>query len=273
MREGRKSHAGNVRAGGVSADLLKLTALVTMLIDHIGAGILERCLIDGYVADAGLYQAVNLLDSVLRCIGRISFPVFCFLLVEGFLHTRSRRGYALRLLAFALLSEIPFDLLFSGGLNPDSQNVFWTLLIGLLVLWGMERSLPRALHSAAHTVFILLILGAGMAAGALLKTDYSWRGVLLIAVIRLLYRDRLLLVVEAPCLFLFTEFLALFSRGLSLSYCLETVLSHFTVFLSFVLIRFYNGKRRRKGHRYFFYLFYPAHLLLIFLIRQLLYML
>ncbi len=295
------------RTGGISADLLKLTAIITMLIDHIGAGILERLLIDGYVTDYTLYLKIYQLDSVLRIIGRISFPIFCFLLVEGYLHTRSRRGYAFRLLAFALLSEIPFDLLFSGGLNLLSQNVFWTLLIGLLVLWGMdgvrealrvhggrtepkdgraagrEKGKPaekaaggkekrlRILRSAAEAAGILLVTAAGMCAAALLKTDYSWRGVLLIAVIGLLMRDRLLLVIDAPCAFLLTEFLVLLNNGQSLQTCLETVLSHTTVFLSFILIWFYNGKRRRRGHRYFFYLFYPVHLLILFFCRQILY--
>ena len=84
-------------------------------------------------------------------------------------------------------------------------------------------------------------------------------------------RDRLLLAIDAPCLFLLTEFLELLTGGRSVSSSLETVLSHMTVFLSFLLILFYNGKRRRKGHRYFFYLFYPLHLLILYFLRQLLY--
>lgn len=290
-KQERSNRPERARTAGVSADLLKLTAIITMLIDHIGAGILERLLIDGYVTDYALYLKIYQLDSVLRIIGRISFPIFCFLLAEGFLHTRSRRGYAFRLLVFALLSEIPFDLLFSGGFNGNSQNVFWTLLIGLLVLWGMDgvrrafrtREISRmhggacrpeknrALWRAAEAAGILLVIAAGMCAAAFLKTDYSWRGVLLIAVIGLLMRDRLLLVIDAPCAFLFTEFLQLFIGGRGLLSCLETVLSHMTVFVSFALIWFYNGERKRKGHRYFFYLFYPVHLLILFLFRQFLY--
>ena len=290
-KQERNNRPERARTGGVSADLLKLTALMTMLIDHIGAGILERLLIDGYVTDYALYLKIYQLDTVLRIIGRISFPIFCFLLAEGFLHTRSRRGYAFRLLVFALLSEIPFDLLFSGGLNRNSQNVFWTLLIGLLVLRGMEGvrgvlcmwensrihskarrpKKGRALYRAAEAAGILLVIAAGMCAAAFLKTDYSWRGVILIAVIGLLMRDRLLLVIDAPCAFLFTEFLQLFIGGRSLLASLEEVLSHLTVFVSFALIWFYNGERKRTGHRYFFYFFYPVHLLILFLFRQFLY--
>ena len=94
---------------------------------------------------------------------------------------------------------------------------------------------------------------------------------ILIAVIGLLMRDRLLLVIDAPCAFLFTEFLQLFIGGRRLLASLEEVLSHLTVFVSFALIWFYNGARKRKGHRYFFYLFYPVHLLILILFRQFLY--
>ncbi|HJA92286.1 MAG TPA: conjugal transfer protein TraX [Candidatus Eisenbergiella merdipullorum] len=277
MKQKQNHPLSLTREGGISADFLKTVALVTMLIDHIGAGILERILIDGRVTDAALYGKIYHVDSILRIIGRISFPLFCFLLVEGYLHTRSRAKYALRLLLFALLSEIPFDLVFSGSLNPDSQNVFWTLLIGLLTIWGTDRARAiferrrGALRAITETAGILVVAAAGMAAAWLLKTDYSWRGVLLIAVIRFLMRDRLLLAIDAPCLFLLTEFLELLTGGRSVSSSLETVLSHMTVFLSFLLILFYNGKRRRKGHRYFFYLFYPLHLLILYFLRQLLY--
>ena len=79
-KQERNNRPERARTGGVSADLLKLTALMTMLIDHIGAGILERLLIDGYVTDYALYLKIYQLDTVLRIIGRISFPIFCFLL-------------------------------------------------------------------------------------------------------------------------------------------------------------------------------------------------
>ena len=265
-------------SGGVSADFLKLAALVTMLIDHVGAGLLERILADGYAEDPLVYQQILGLDQLLRVIGRVSFPIFCFLLVEGYIHTRSRRAYALRLFVFALLSELPFDLLFFGGWNPRSQNVFWTLLIGLLALWGADALQSRISGAPGRArVFekaaAILVPAAAMLAAWLLKTDYSWRGVLLIVMISFLRRDRLLLVIEAPFLFLLTEFLDLMLRGSSAAYSLETTLSHLTVFLPFFLIRFYDGSRRRKGHRYFFYLFYPAHLLILFFLRQFLYIL
>ena len=75
-KQERSNRPERARTAGVSADLLKLTAIITMLIDHIGAGILERLLIDGYVTDYALYLKIYQLDSVLRIIGRISFPIF-----------------------------------------------------------------------------------------------------------------------------------------------------------------------------------------------------
>ena len=152
-------------------------------------------------------------------------------------------------------------------------------LIGLLTLWGMDAS-GRAARTRRRSGFweeltgaagMLAVLAMGMGSAQLLKTDYSWRGVLLIGILRLLRRDRLLLVIYAPCAFLFSEFLELLVLGAGLSDSLETVLSHMTVFLSFFLIRSYNGRRKRRGHPYFFYLFYPLHLLVLYVCRLLLF--
>ena len=153
VRKWRKKMAEEVqvqtkrRWKGISGSTLKMIAIVTMLIDHIGAVVLARLLI---------VQGVNSIDTssqnavmqwltqnatlyytytAMRMIGRIAFPIFCFLLVEGFLHTHDVKKYALRLGAFALISEIPFDLTFSGKvLDFQYQNVFFTLFIGLLTM-------------------------------------------------------------------------------------------------------------------------------------------
>lgn len=136
---------------GITGSTLKLIAIITMLIDHFAATIIEKTLAargafsldptdleavqNFYLENGALYGVY----SIMRLIGRIAFPIFCFLLVEGFQHTRNKNKYAFRLALFALISEIPFDLaLFGTVLEFSHQNVFFTLLIGLLVMFGFQ---------------------------------------------------------------------------------------------------------------------------------------
>ncbi len=134
---------------GISGSTVKIVAVIAMLIDHIAAAVLTRQIMaNGYLnavsgtqsqligwltENAALFYGMQ----IMRMIGRIGFPVFCFLLVEGFQRTRDVRKYALRLGIFALISEIPFDLAITGNpFHPGYQNVYFTLLLGLLGMWG-----------------------------------------------------------------------------------------------------------------------------------------
>lgn len=147
------------REKGIPGSTLKIIAIITMFIDHIGAVVLEGKLSDLGMAQAmqtqeGLqefmaqYGVLYLMDMIMRLIGRMGFPIFCFLLIEGFIHTRSRLKYGRNLLLFALISEVPFDLAITRGMGdvpkiggvlyPYYQNVFFTLFIGLLCMCGYE---------------------------------------------------------------------------------------------------------------------------------------
>jgi len=135
-----------IKKRGIPGSTLKLIAIFVMLIDHVAATILEQTLIsNGYFN----YNAVASTDAsnvrlyfiyfVMRMIGRLGFPLFCFLLVEGFVHTRNKGKYAIRLALFSFISEIPFDLAFQGKIFYFGyQNVFFTLFIGFLVMWGFQ---------------------------------------------------------------------------------------------------------------------------------------
>lgn len=131
---------------GFTGSTIKLIAIIAMLIDHTAAVILERIMMrEGYmlvmsntdlmpawIAD---HKLLYISYISMRLIGRFGFPIFCFLLVEGFLHTHNRIKYALRLFVFALVSEIPFDFAFRGKwLYTGYQNVFFTLFLGLLAM-------------------------------------------------------------------------------------------------------------------------------------------
>ena len=119
---------GMTKKIGLNSFWLKMIAITTMLIDHVGAVLLPQY-------------------PILRIIGRIAFPIFCFLLVEGFMHTHDVIRYMTRIGLFALISEIPFDLLFYGRiLDGTHQNVFFTLFIGLVMLYYLTKRYPAVLN-------------------------------------------------------------------------------------------------------------------------------
>lgn len=286
----------------ISGSVLKMIAITTMLIDHLGAGLLLPLLSlppTSLLSSSGhgisflfhRYLLTYEFYSLLRIIGRSAFPIFCFLLVEGLLHTSSRGKYLLRLLLFSFLSEIPFNLALFGGLrNANHQNVFFTLTIGLAVIWGMDEilhsdhllrfrekglrfheknrlfhekdrfflqkkgGLPSELLSILPYAFCLLLvlLGAGLA--SLLHTDYGAIGVLLIVLFYCFRKHQILAAFLGWSLLSATLYLESYS------------------FPAFLLCFFYNGKRGflRGRAKYLFYFFYPLHLLLIYALRLLL---
>ena len=120
--------SSNTPVAGISGYWLKMIAVITMLIDHTAASILEEMMQQmpswGPITLSNLHQWY-MLDLVLRGIGRMAFPIYCFLLVEGFTYTRSRAKYARRLFVFALISELPFDMALNKSIiNMSYNNVF-----------------------------------------------------------------------------------------------------------------------------------------------------
>lgn len=237
---------------GISGSTLKMIAVVTMLIDHTAAGILGRYL-TMYALDSTPgaidYNTLWTIYEVMRGIGRIAFPIYCFLLVEGFTHTKSVGKYSLRLLVFALVSEVPFDLLFSGkAVDLSYQNVFFTLWIGLLVIWGFQWiEQKKSWHVVLKVPMYLVAFLAGLVFADLLATDYSYYGVFAIAVLYIFRKKRGTQIVAGVLSFLW-EVWAVFA---------------------FIPVGFYNGKRG-WNMKYFFYFFYPVHLLLLYLVCVLL---
>ena len=221
---------------GISSDLLKWIAIITMFIDHVGAAVVEKTWI--------MNESYGpMLDIILRMIGRLAFPIFCFLLVEGFYHTRSRMKYLRNLFIFALISEIPFEISFLGEVVWGLRNVYWTLLLGFIMMMLLEKI--REKEGKYNIVYMILIIGACALVAELLHTDYSASGVLLIFILYKLRADRFM-----QCVF----------GGAVMSW-------EITAPIAFVLLYRYNGIRRQKKLKYFFYIFYPAHLLLLYWVR------
>lgn len=225
-----------------------------MLIDHIGAGFLLPCIQNSVpftCSSPSRIDGIVMLYRTCRAIGRIAFPIFCFLLVEGFFHTHDRRKYALRLGIFALISEIPFNLAFSQQWSDlSNQNVFFTLFLSVLMLMGIETSIaffndrPQLWAPAKLLCFLIASVAA-----FLLQTDYSYVGVLAVFLIYS-FRSRPFIGTLLACFMLIlsspTEIYALCVPFLVLSY---------------------NGKRGLPL-KYFFYAFYPVHLVIISLVTH-----
>ena len=174
----------------IDGSWLKVLAVVTMVMDHYASILLE----DVYITLFRIgIRTVDLYD-ILRWIGRISFPLFAFLLVEGFGHTRSLKRYAGKLLLFALLSEIPWNLAHSGKLFCSGQNVLFTLLLGLLGLWVI-RDYQGGLGRKGALLIGLLVVSV------LLDADYGCAGFGFILMLYLL-RDQKLYQAVIGCCFL-----------------------------------------------------------------------
>lgn len=171
-----------------SGTALKTIACITMLIDHIGASCIEAGILTPGL-DSGTLSRDTLsayplyrLDMVLRFTGRLAFPIFCFLLVEGFVHTHDVKKYVRRLFLFALISEVPFDLaFFRTPFDPSAQNVYWTLALGVLAMAGLKHFekpdgsaswkglLCAAVHRGSRAVCLGAHRPAGLCAGLVLQ--------------------------------------------------------------------------------------------------------
>lgn len=211
---------------------LKTIAMLSMLCDHIAFVLIP----------ATDYPR---LYYIMRAAGRIAFPLFCFMLVEGFTYTRNREKYIIRLLIFAIISEIPFDLASDGtAFDFGSQNVMWTLLIGFIVMYVIEQAGNNYLAK-----IIIIILG-GTVAG-FMHTDYSVFGVFVIAMLYIFRYNR--------------------RKGVIMMGILITTQNSIEIFalLSIPFILNYNpDKNDVILPKYFFYAFYPAHLFILYIIHQ-----
>ena len=235
----------------VTGYLLKYIAMVSMVLDHINMVVIRHGIYRPWMLEEGYYcfdtvpswfSGVHVLYRIFDILGHMAFPLYAFLLAEGFIHTRSRRRYLLTLLTFALLSEPIYNLAhYQSFFGAQLQNVLFTLTIACGQLW-----LLSLLEKKQLTGFTLwawrtaILIGAGGLALAI-RSEYVFLGTLACALFYLLRHAgawRLLgllpLTVVSPWILLDTP-----------------------------LLFFYGGQRGRRGRKYFFYLFYPVHFLLL----------
>lgn len=233
------------RSRGLDGGALKGIAAALMLTDHVGAILLPEV-------------------PVLRCVGRLAFPIFAFFIAEGYAHTRDFGRYFRRLAILSVVSEIPFNLENGAVFDLTRQNVLFTFCLALLTLRGLE-ALGRE-RGFGRWAGCGLVLAAGFAAGELLRTDYGGWGVVTVALLYLC-RDG-----KYAKLWLLLAMAAVNGLGMgSLTMPVfggEMPIQIFAV-AALPVIWLYNGQAGPKGLRRAFYVFYPAHLLVLEGIRTL----
>lgn len=217
----------------LSGSVLKVIALVSMVTDHCAY----------YLTEHG-----TLLYEVMRCLGRIAFPVFAFLIAEGFRYTQNRMKYFLQLLGFAIVSEVPWYLL-NGA--DGTHNVLFTLSLGVLALAAFETLKKDGILCGA---VILSLACFAFWSGV----DYEWRGILMMAMFYLLSN-----VSDTS-----------FPSGRKAQlFCAFPLMMHYGVvgaLLACLVIACYDGTRgfiHGKVAKYGFYAFYPVHLIIVFLLN------
>ena len=236
---------------GLSSFALKIIAVVTMLIDHFAMAFLAQ--------GSSLYM-------VMRSIGRLSFPIYCFLLVEGFYHTRDKKKHLYRLLLFAVVSEVPYDMIHGHFINLLGQSVMVGLLIGYIMIWilyniSMFRiRYPKILlkvfsFGTLNWITQLIAVFGAMGLAYMLKVTYSYTGILLIF---FFYTFREYHIGKAIGNMVFN--MGFYSLGIQ-----------WLGSLSVIPIAFYNEKRGKYKWKWFFYLFYPVHLFVLAVIKIVVY--
>lgn len=235
----------------LSASTMHILAMLFMVCDHLWGTVVPG-------------------NDWLTMIGRLAFPIYAFMIVEGWKHTRSRKHYALRLLICALASEIPYNLLKGSWINPFEQNVIWTFLIGLGMIALNEKATKKNVWVRVATAAGTIALG--YLSGLLLMVDYGAGGVMTVLVFYF-FRGRhwqdfagqacalgyLYLELMKGMQYDFTLFGSAFSfprQGLAL--------------LALIPIWLYSGKAgiKHPAFKWVRYAFYPAHMALLGLIAM-----
>lgn len=223
----------------MSSFLLKIIACITMFIDHVG------------------YLIFNGHFSFMNFIGRISFPIFAFQISEGYTHTKNLEKYIFKLFIFALISQYPF-MLFHGLISAEpSLNIFFTLVLGLICI---------IIYDKISYKFVSIIFSIGIACiSEFMQCDYGFYGVIIILLFYVFKNNKFLMSLSFILCTITKYAINIIKYGNLYIYSLLCICT----ILPILFINLYNKKQGRKI-KYFLYIFYPAHLLLIYLLSTVL---
>ncbi len=237
----------NLDKWGLSSFSLKIIAVITMFLDHFAILFLDNH---------------HTAYMIARGIGRISYPIFAFILVEGFYYTGNRVKHGITLGVFAIISEIPYNMMFGRLFYLGNQNVVFTLFIGFMMIWALdfismyrvnysENLLKKISAGRMNTILELLVMLLGFTIAYFLNCSYSSAGIMLIL-----------------CFYVFRKYHIgkavsniVFNMGM-FGYNIQWL----GVF-SIIPIAFYNEKPGKYKWKYFFYVFYPIHILILVLFK------
>ncbi len=214
---------------------LKIIAMISMFFDHLGYAIYEKF-------------------SFFNYIGRIAFPIFAFGISEGYIHTKSKKNYLMRLFMFAIISQAPF-MFFTSIFNKEfSLNIFFTLFLGLVSIIGYEKCTNKYIG-------LLLVACLGLTADTF-KMDYGYFGIFMIFIFHIFKNKKVLMNISFVALCLL-KYIPLYIRS---NFYLPYIFLFICTCLSLIFINLYNGKKG-KNDKYLLYGFYPVHLILLYLLN------
>lgn len=223
---------------GINGAQLKYIAFASMFIDHF-----NKAIITPFLTGTG---PMVIITTIFDILGRIAFPIFAFMVVEGFFKTKSQWKYLRNLLIFAVISEIPYDMFQSAEfVNTWSQNILWGLALGLFTIMAIDK-LKAYIKKRPLWIFVSLLLVALSSLGSMLiSSDYEYYAIIIIYLYYIFYDKRLL------------------ASGLGYLVIIKEIYA----ILGFATVLLYNGEKG-KQNKIFNYLFYPVHLLIFGIIRM-----
>ena len=225
----------------MSSFALHIIAMIFMLCDHMWATILDY--------------------EWLTCIGRIAFPIFAFLITEGYIHTSNINKYIKRMVIFAIITEIPFNLMVSASpIYPFHQNVLWTFVISLLTLKYLNFDNTKNIFKSILIIILAIIIAT------ITMCDYFGTGVMMVVGFYIFRKSKLLQLL----MMIYVNMILL--QGYSYPIDIAGYTYYFPqqgfALLSLIFIWLYNGKQgyHAKWFKIFCYAFYPLHMLILYIL-------
>lgn len=238
---------------GLTSFQLHILAMVLMLVDHMWATLFPQ-------------------QEWMTCIGRLAFPIFAFMIVEGYFHTADVHKYIVRMLIFALISEVPFDLVYGSSVfYLFHQNVLWTFLIGLISIHLCEKARAHGKWWLTGIVLAAVIV-FDYAIGTVAMVDYFGAGILTVMTFYI-FRKRTLwgFLGQLVCLaYLNISLLGSYFYPVTIGGVEFKIVQQSFALLALIPIWLYKGEQgyHSKAFQYICYAFYPVHLAILYVIWQ-----